>query len=66
MPDQLVNLLLIGWESQSSTFWFQPVWGLHACGQHVVTILHWEGGHSFCRTTQRDASDCYVYPFRRS
>ena len=27
-------------ESQSSTFWFPLVCGLHACGQHVVTILH--------------------------
>ena len=39
--DQLVDILLIGWwcsnkvifqESQSSTFWFQPVWCLCACG----------------------------------
>ena len=24
-------------------FWFQPVWGLRACGQHVGTILHLGG-----------------------
>ena len=40
--DQLVDILLIGWqggkqESASSTFWFQLVWGLHACGQHTFT-----------------------------
>ena len=39
-------------ESRSSTFWFQPVWGLRACDQHVVTILHLDGGLSFSRTTQ--------------
>lgn len=31
-------------KSQSSPFWFQPVWGLWACGHHVVTILHLSGG----------------------
>ena len=46
--DQLVHNSLIGWwwgnralfwESQSSAFWFQPVWSLHACGQHAVNFL---------------------------
>ena len=41
--DQLVDILLRGWswgkwESAPSTFRFQPVWGLHAFGQH--TIIH--------------------------
>ena len=41
--DQLVDFLLIGWwwgkwESASSTFWFQLVWGLAACGQHTPLI----------------------------
>ena len=43
--DQLVDILLTGWwggkwESASSTFWFQQVWGLRACGQHTVNISH--------------------------
>ena len=43
--DQLVDILLIGWwggkwELASSTFWFQPVWGLRACGQHRVNLFH--------------------------
>ena len=42
--DQLMDILLIAgwggnWEPASSTFWFQPVWGLHACGQHTVDLL---------------------------
>ena len=35
---------LNGWwdnqESTSSTFWFQPVWGLPACEQHEVNVFH--------------------------
>jgi len=27
-------------ETQSSTFWFQPVWGLHSGDQHAVNFLH--------------------------
>ena len=49
------------WKSQSSTFSFQPVWGLQARGQHADTILHLGCGGgvlSFCRTTQRYESDC--------
>ena len=30
-------------ESQSSTFWFQLVWGLRACGQHTVNFFHLVG-----------------------
>ena len=46
--DQLVDILLIGWwwgnrESAPSTFWFQPVWGLRACGQHTVNFFHLVG-----------------------
>ena len=40
------------WESQSSTFWFQPVWGLRAGGQHAVNFLHLRG-FSVCKTAQR-------------
>ena len=40
-----MDILLTGWwwdkwESASSTFWFQPVWGVCACGQHVVNFSH--------------------------
>ena len=43
--DQLVDILLIGWcwgnqGSTSSTFWFQPVWSLCACGQPLVNFFH--------------------------
>ena len=44
--DQLVDILLMGWwggkwESASSTFWFQPVWGLLLVGrQHTVNFSH--------------------------
>ena len=48
-------------ESQSSTFWFPPAWGLRAYGQHVVTILPLGGGLSFYRTTERYAPDCPLY-----
>ena len=44
--------------------------GVRACGQHVAAILHLGGGGggglSFYRTTQRYASDRYLYPFRRN
>ena len=48
-----------------SAFWFQAVWGLCACSQHVVTIFHLGGGLSFHRTTQRYASDCYLHSSRK-
>ena len=43
-----MDILLIGWwwgnwESASSTFWFQPFWGLCACGQHTVNFSHLVG-----------------------
>ena len=46
--DQPVGILLMGcwdgdWESTLSTFWFQPVWVLHACGQHAVNFFHLGG-----------------------
>ena len=28
------------WESASSAFWFQPVWGPRAWGQHAVAVFH--------------------------
>ena len=35
--------LVVGWESASSTICFQLVWGLGACGQHVVNFSHLVG-----------------------
>ena len=66
--DQLVDILLMGWwggkwESASSTFWFQPVWGPHASGQQTVNFSHLVGGLSICKTAQ---SYCYVYPLREN
>ena len=40
--------------------------GSSACGQCVVTILHWMGALHFCSTTQRQTSDCYPYHFRQN
>ena len=48
-----------------STFWFQEVWGLCVCSQHVVTIFHLGGGLSFYKTIQRYASDCYLHSSRK-
>ena len=68
---QLCNILQIGWcwgnrvvfqESQSSPFWFWPVWGPHAYAQPEVTILHLGGGLSLCRRTQKYASDFMYIP----
>ena len=61
---------LIGWwwanrvvfqESQTSAFWFQPVWGPCACAQPEV-LFHVVWGLSSCRRTQRCVSNCYAHP----
>ena len=45
----LLDSLLIGWwcankwESASSTFWFQVIWGLHVCGKHTVNFFNLVG-----------------------
>lgn len=44
--DQSVGILLIGWwwgDRASSTFWFQPVWGVCACEQCAGNFLHFKG-----------------------
>ena len=41
------------WESESSTLWFQQIWGLHACGQHTVNFFLPTGGFSTCKTAPR-------------
>ena len=61
----LVGGEVTAWCFRSLNFWFPPVWGLHACGQHVVTILHVGRRHSFYRASQRSGGNS-LYPFRRS
>ena len=46
--DQFIDVLLMGWqwrdrESTSSNFWFQPVWGLHACERCTDNFLQLVG-----------------------
>ena len=46
--DQLRDIFLIGewwgyWESASSTFCFQVIWGLRASGQHTIDFFRWWG-----------------------
>ena len=46
--DHLMDVLVIdgdrgNWETASSAFYFQPVWALCACGQHIVNFLHLVG-----------------------
>lgn len=46
--EQFLDIFLIrwwrgNWESASSAFLFQLVWGLHACGQHTVNFFHLMG-----------------------
>ena len=55
--DQLVDILLIGWwggkcEPASSTFWFQPIWDLHTCGQHTVNVPHLEGASVWANSSK--------------
>ena len=39
------------WESTSPTFWFQQVWGLHACGQQTVNFFHLVGGSQYLQNS---------------
>ena len=47
-----------------STFWFQPVWGPCARGQHGLIIICHVRDLSFCKTTQSCVSHRYLYSFR--
>ena len=63
--DQLMDFLLVGWregtwESASSTFWFQPVWGLCACGQHAVKLLLPGGGSVSAKQLTENGSEYYL------
>ena len=40
-------------ETQSSAFWFQPVWGLHSGDQHAVNFLHLVNGFNLCQKNSR-------------
>ena len=63
--DQHVDTLLISWwwgnwESASSTFWFQPVWGLHACRQHTVKFSHMVGISVSAKQLKGHGSEYYL------
>ena len=68
--DQLMDILLIGWwwgnwESASSTFWFQLVWGLCACGQHTVSFFLLVGVPVSAKQLKGRGSEYYLYsPWR--
>ena len=67
--DEVPNVFLIGrwwdnWESASSTFWFQPVWGLHACGQHPVDVFFPVGALAPVRELQGHSAEYYLQPLK--
>ena len=51
-------------ESQSSTFWFQLVWGLRVGSQHVVDFLHLMGVLLSAKPFKDMAQDITVSPWR--
>ena len=53
-------------ESASSTFWFQQVWGLHACGQHTVKFFHLVGVSVSRKQLRRYCSEYYLQPLKRN
>ena len=64
---QLLDILLIGgwwgpWESASSTFWFQLVWGLYDFGQHTDDLFHLVGPLAPAKQLQGHGSE-YIYSF---
>ena len=66
--DQLMDILLIcwwwgNWESTSSTFWFQPIWCLCACGQHTVNFFHLVGVSVSAKIAQRTWLRYYYIPW---
>ena len=67
MCGQLVNILLIGWwwgnwESIPSSFWFQPVWDLSACGQHTVSSSYQVGVSVSAKQLIRHAQNIIYSP----
>ena len=52
-------------ESASSTFWFQPVWALRACGQHRVDFFpRW--GLQHLQNTFKDMAWNIIYSLGRT
>ena len=51
---------LVGDESASSTFWFQTVWVLYACGQHIVNFFHIMGVSIFVKQLKKYDSKFYL------
>ena len=51
------KITVIFWESQWSSFWFQPVWDLCACGLKTVSISHHGLGSWLLQNNSRYASD---------
>ena len=71
MCGQLVDILLIGWwwgnwESIPSSFWFQPVWDLSACGQHTVSVSYQVGVSVSAKQLIRHAQNIIYSPGRRT
>ena len=63
--DQLADILLIGWwwgnqESTSSTFWFQLVWGLRACGQRTDNFFYLVGVLASVKQLKGRGSEYYL------
>ena len=48
------------WESVSSTFWFQLVWGLRVCGQHAVNFFHLVGASAPAKQLQGQGSEYHL------
>ena len=67
VSDQLVDILLIGWwwgNQESTSTWFQPVWGLCACGQH--TCFHLAGVSISPKMLKGYGSEYYLKSLRRN
>ena len=66
-----VDTLLIGWwwgnrESTLSTFWFQLVWNLCACGQHTINFSYLVGGSVAAKHLKGFGSEYCLLPLRRN
>ena len=62
---QVVGIFLMGWwwgnwESTSSSFWFQLVWGLCASGQHAVNFFHLVGVSVSAKWLKGHSSEYYL------
>ena len=48
------------WESTSSTFWFQVVWGLQVCGQHTANFFSLMGVSVSAKQLKGHVSEYYL------